>query len=230
MVSSSNIVGIQKGDLFLHSLPRNTQKAFLKCSNLELFKKLPWYLAGGTGLALQVGHRESVDLDFFLPQIKFEEMVLERILLETHEWQTAYTSKGTIYGKFLEAKMSFIAYPFFIPSRERIAFGTLRLLLPHDIAAMKIIAISQRGRKRDFVDLFWYCQNREPLFDIIQRATSQFSGQEKNINHILRSLTYFNDAEDDPMPKNFFKANWKLIKMFLKSEVVKTTKKFLNLR
>lgn len=52
--------------------------------------------------------------------------------------------------------MSFIAYPYFKPSGDWLHYGTIRMAKPHDIAVMKIIAISQRGRKRDFVDLYWY--------------------------------------------------------------------------
>lgn len=47
--------------------------------------------------------------------------------------------------------MSFIAYPFFVPSKQFLKYGNIRILLPTDIAAMKIVAISQRGRKWDFV-------------------------------------------------------------------------------
>lgn len=217
-------------ELFLYLLPRFTRTAFLLSAKLPLFKEFPWYLAGGTALALQVGHRQSVDLDFFIPRIAFEELALERTLLATKKWQTSLRQKGTLYGQLAHAKMSFIAYPFFVPSRKMLQYGMVHMLLPHDIAAMKIVAISQRGRKRDFVDLYWYCTNHEPLDAVLKRAVDQFPGQEKNLNHILRSLTYFADAEEDPMPKLFFKATWKDIKKYFKHEVPKTAREVLRLK
>jgi predicted nucleotidyltransferase component of viral defense system len=71
--------------------------------------------------------------------------------------------------------MSFIVYPFFQPSLARLRCGNIRILLPKDIVAMKIVAISQRGRKRDFVDLYWHCLNRESLGDVVRRALRQYT-------------------------------------------------------
>lgn len=221
---------ISSESLHLDALPRNTKKAFLECTKFSFFNALPWYLAGGTALALQTGHRQSVDLDFFLPRIGFKERIFERKLLATRMWQTTYVENGTIFGTLLGAKMSFIAYPFFVPRNERLAVGNIKLLLPNDIAAMKIMAISQRGRKRDFLDLYWYCLNYASLSEVIRNAMHQFPGQEKNLNHILRSLTYFDDAEGDPMPKIFFKVSWAGIKAYFRREAVKATKMLLQLR
>lgn len=113
--------------------------------------------------------------------------------------------------------------------REKLQCGTIKILLPQDIAVMKIVAISQRGRKRDFVDLYWYCKNREPLDLILKRVEKQYPGQENNFNHILKSLTYFNDAENDPMPELFFKASWIQMKKFFINETVKVGKTFLEI-
>lgn len=216
-------------ELFLRILPRATQRAFLLCETLPLLVTSGWYLAGGTALALIDGHRQSVDLDFFSPEAGFHEMNFERGLLETKKWETTFREKGTLYGKLDGAKASFIAYPFFIPSKEKKVCGNIHILLPHDIAAMKIMAISQRGRKRDFVDLYWLCIQHETLAEVIRRAVDQFPGQEKNLNHIFRSLTYFSDAEDDPMPTLFFKATWKQIKMYFRREVPRVAREVLRL-
>ena len=217
-------------DLYLHRLPRATKRAFLECIELPLFSKFPWYLAGGTALALQEGHRQSVDLDFFTVRSGFAELSTERQLLKTSSWVTSLRQEGTLYGTFYKAKMSFIAYPFFLPSKEKILCGELSMLLSGDIAVMKIVAISQRGRKRDFVDLFWYARQKEPLGEIIKRTVEKYPGQERNLNHILRSLIYFDDAEDDPMPKLFFKATWKQIKDYFITETVRAAGSLLGLK
>lgn len=219
MVSSLSVNAVEADKLHLDILPAATRRAFLECIKLPLFQKNEWYLAGGTALALQVGHRQSVDLDFFTTKANFNELLVIRKLLATGNWQTSYNESGTIYGKYREAKMSLIAYPFFVPSKEKLHCGTIRILLPHDIAAMKIIAVSQRGRKRDFIDLYWYVQNCESLINVVKRAVTQYPGQEKNIHHIIKSLVYFADAESDPEPRIMFKANWKQVKRFFRTQV-----------
>ncbi len=230
MVSHAPIGKVGIGDLKIDVLLPATRKAFLYFSELKIFKNSEWYLAGGTALALQVGHRQSVDLDFFIPQHEFKEALLERKLSATHHWVSMYRESGTLFGTFMSAKVSFIAYPFFTPSREMLTVGNLSILLPYDIAAMKIIAVSQRGRKRDFIDLYWYCTNREPLEDVIERALKQYPGKDHNAPHILKSLTYFSDAEKDPMPKLFFAATWGGVKAYFRREVPKVAKTLLKIR
>ena len=172
-------------------LPKATQQALLYLRSSPILKGTRWYLAGGTALALHLGHRKSVDLDFFLSGQSFNEEALLRKLVSTKHWSLTHQEDGTIFGVLLNAKVSFIAYPFFQPSSKRAKFGNIRMLLPQDIGAMKIVAISQRGRKRDFLDLYWYIQKLEPLEDVIFRALRQYPGQEHNLPHILKSLVYF---------------------------------------
>lgn len=230
MVSHISVTRKKPQDLHIDKLPRVTRKAFLYCAgHLDLLVNSMWYLAGGTALALQVGHRQSVDLDFFLPKVSFDRIDLERKLLATGQWVTSFIQEGTLYGVLTNARVSFIAYPFFKPSLKRIQCRNVFMLIPSDIAAMKIIAISQRGRKRDFVDLYWYCINKDSLPEVIKRAIRGYPGQEDNINHILRSLVYFADAEEDPMPKIFFDASWRVIKEYFRKEVPRITKEFLGL-
>lgn len=215
-------------DLHLSALPAETQQAFLACAQFS-FLDDAWYLAGGTALALQVGHRTSVDLDFFRTDADFSTTDLERDLTTTSMWKTSMSERATLYGELKGAKMSFIGYPFFKPSSERLRHGRVAMLVPRDIAVMKIIAISQRGKKRDFVDLYWYAKNREPLGDVVKRTTLQYPGQEHNLPHILKSMVYFADAEADPMPSLFFEVSWEEIKAYFKDEVPRLTKKLLGL-
>lgn len=100
-------------------LPRTTKRALDFLSSQDWLKRSRWYLAGGTALALCVGHRTSVDLDFFNPQKKFNlETLLIHLSRNPDIWTADVTEEGTIYGRLLGAKISFIAYPFFI-ARER---------------------------------------------------------------------------------------------------------------
>lgn len=167
---------------------------------------------------------------FLLRDFSSERQSSSAISLQQNTGPRSFGRRGTLYGTFVKAKMSFIAYPFFKPFKYLLRYGTVRILPKDDIATMKVIAISQRGRKRDFVDLYWFCINQRPLSDIIRRAASQYPGQKENINYILRSLTYFADVDQDPMPKLFFKANWWTIKQYFQREVPRITKEFLGLR
>ncbi len=158
----------------------------------------------------------------------FDETKIEESFSGRGEWITTSISKGTVYGEFFGGKISLIAYPFFRPAQPMAVFGNIALLAPDDIAVMKIIAISQRGKKRDFFDLYWLCRNMRPLGDIIANVNRQYAVRQ-NLTHVLKSLVYFDDAEDDPDPVIFFDANWKGVKKFFRDEVAIATKELIKL-
>ncbi|MEK7509548.1 MAG: nucleotidyl transferase AbiEii/AbiGii toxin family protein [Patescibacteria group bacterium] len=203
----------------LHALPSDTIRALENLAKEEWLRRSHWYLAGGTALALQAGHRVSVDLDFFTEDNQFKETELLAHLAEGGSWETDVEEPGTIYGKLLGAKVSFIAYPFFLPAAEPHWYGSIRVLDKQDIAVMKIIAISQRGRKRDFFDLFWCAHHIEPLETIITRLKVQYPSVAHDYHHILKALVYFEDAESDPEPIVRFDASWRAVKAFFRKEV-----------
>lgn len=211
------------------ALPPETRRALEAFSRMTLFRSGGWYLAGGTALALQVGHRQSVDLDFFTPESAFDELKLQRGLKETGTWETTSADSGTLYGEYDGAKVSFIAYPFFVSSGTYVHFGTVNILPPNDIAVMKIIAISQRCRKRDFIDLYWYVHNREPLFDILLRVQKHYPSKRLPMPHFIKSLNFFIEAEDDPMPPLFFKTSWEEVKAYFSAEVPRIAKEIIGL-
>lgn len=210
-------------DSHLDILPAATKKAFIFLSKQACIGESGWYLAGGTALALQAGHRQSVDLDFFTEKKNFDNPELLDNFLGNSGWKTVINRKNTIYGELFKAKISFIAYPFFIPKQDFIQYGFVKILHPLDIAVMKIIAISQRGRKRDFFDLYWCVKNIEPMENLIKRLKIQYPTVAHDYHHILKSLVYFNDAESDPAPEIYFKASWKDVKDYFKKEIVTIT-------
>ena len=209
-------------------LPAPTVRAFEFFSKAEWLRELQWYLAGGTALALQVGHRSSEDLDFFTGKKNFRTSNVLTHVTEP-DWVTERASEGTIWGAYQGAKVSFIAYPFFTPKEPMLDHGWISMLSERDIAVMKIVAMSQRGKKRDFVDLYWYSLNREHLAEVIRRLPEQFPTVAHDYHHILKSLIYFEDAENDPMPQLHFKADWEMIKAYFKQEVPKVAKELLRL-
>ncbi|MEK7170570.1 MAG: nucleotidyl transferase AbiEii/AbiGii toxin family protein [Patescibacteria group bacterium] len=217
-------------NLYWDALPRPTKKALDFLSTQEWLSRFGWYLAGGTALALQTGHRTSVDLDFFTTEPKFLAQAVTGNFSGNKEWHSDSVEDNTIYGKLFDAKISFIAYPFFVPKQAFLRHGTVNILKPLDIAVMKIVAISQRGKKRDFFDLYWCVHNLEPLEQTITRLREQCPSVAHDYHHILRSMVYFEDAEIDPTPETHFKASWKEVKDFFTDNIPRITKKLIDLK
>ena len=209
----------QKVNWHYETLPLSTKKALDFLSKENWLKKSNWYLAGGTALALQTGNRKSVDLDFFTEDRDFDEKKLMANFIDNNDWVTSVEEKNTIYGELLKAKVSFIAYPFFVPKQKFLDHGSVRVLNKIDIAVMKVTAISQRGRKRDFFDLYWCAHNIEPLENIIKRLKVQYPTIAHNYHHLLKALIYFDDAESDPEPQIYFDASWKKVKSFFSKKI-----------
>jgi len=217
-------------NLIFSTLPRKTKKALDFLAKQAWLKNTGWYLAGGTALALSTGLRRSVDLDFFLKMKNFSNENPLDNFVDNSDWKTTINRKNTIYGELFKARVSFIAYPFFIPKQEMINYGYVKILQPLDIAVMKIVAISQRGRKRDFFDLYWCAKNIEPLENLIKRLKVQYPSVAHDYHHILKALVFFDDAENDPTPELNFKASWKEIKNFFIQEIPIITARLINLK
>jgi predicted nucleotidyltransferase component of viral defense system len=178
------------------------------------------YLAGGTALALQLGHRYSYDLDFFTP-LRFETReVLERFkkipgfALERTSWQTVLGSVSSI-----RTTLFFYQYPLLFKARK---FRGIEVADRRDIAAMKIAAISDRGTKRDFVDLFFLLKSGVlGLKEAVILYEKKFKVAERNRIHILKSLVYFDDAERDKMPRMIQYVDWTEVKKTILGETKK---------
>jgi len=211
------------------TLPHRTRKALDFLSRESWLEKSNWYLAGGTALALQAGNRKSYDLDFFTTNKDFDVKELLSNFIGNSDWKTEVEEKNTIYGELCGSKISFVAYPFFIPKQSFIMHGGIKVLQVIDIAVMKITAISQRGRKRDFFDLYWCAKNVEPLEGIVYRLKEQYPSIAHDYHHILKSLIYFEDAEVDGAPVIFFQATWPEVKKFFRKEVPRITKEIIGL-
>lgn len=218
----------QKIDWQYQTIPPKTRKALDFLSAQQWLNPAQWYLAGGTALALQAGHRRSLDLDFFTTRKDFDEKKLLSNLTGNHYWQTTVDEKNTIYGELFKSKISFIAYPFFVPKQKPLRHGNIHVLQQIDIAVMKIIAISQRGKKRDYFDLFWCANNVEPLEYTITRLKVQYPSVAHNYHHIMKSLVYFEDAEVDPEPDVYFDATWAQVKKYFLREVPLIAKRLIR--
>ncbi|MGH9522668.1 MAG: nucleotidyl transferase AbiEii/AbiGii toxin family protein [Terriglobales bacterium] len=177
-----------------------------------------FYLAGGTALALQLGHRRSIDLDFFTSQ-PFSEDVLIGTLQAMSEFSVVSRASQTLHLHISGAKISLFGYPYplLFPLRN---FRALAVADERDIGCMKISALAGRGTRRDFVDLYFIAQRHgfEPVLDMFKRkfATANYS-----MVHIRKSLAYFADAESEPMPDMLVPASWPAIRQFFENAVRK---------
>lgn len=184
----------------------------------------PFYLAGGTALALQLGHRISIDLDFFTPNdFSTYELIaqLKTIGILTIEDQSERTFNGSLDG----VKISFFKYQY------RLIFSTqdfngIKLADTRDIAAMKIEAISGRGSKKDFVDLYVLLKIYT-IEEILNFFNEKYKECNYNTVHIMRSLTYFYDADTNSEPEYIEKINWNEVKNYI-IKVVDKYMKFNN--
>jgi hypothetical protein len=176
-----------------------------------------FYLAGGTALALHLGHRESVDFDFFRAE-SFDPTDLLQQLPAPPPVKVLQEARNTLTVEFHGIKTSFFGYPPELIRPLDTSSMACRLASLPDIAAMKLAAVAGRGARKDFVDVYFICRDCFPLSEIFVYLQTKFAAQEYDLYHILRSLSYFEDAELEPPPKMLRPANWEQIKKFFLAE------------
>ncbi len=219
----------EKIDWHFEALPNETTAALKNLAKENWLENSGWYLAGGTALALQVGYRRSVDLDFFTESGAINNAEIIQNLKTDGTFMTDADKEGTIFGELENAKVSFISYPFFKPVSFFLHYGTVSILHREDIAVMKVVAISQRGRKRDFFDLYYCIQNVLSLEEIFVRLKKQYPNVAHDYHHIIKSLMYFVDAEDDPEPDLLIDLDWKTVKKYFEKEIPPLMRKLLRI-
>lgn len=169
-------------------------------------------LAGGTALALLLGHRRSVDFDWFIETTMPDSLILARELTDAGvAWETDEVARGTLHGRVEEVRVSLLEYryPLLAPPVAWPEYGCSVLSLD-DIACMKLSAITQRGSRKDFVDLFALGTRHRPLTELIELYRRKFDIQD--VGHVLFALAYFDDAEAEPMPQMLWEPSWEDMK------------------
>ncbi len=153
-------------------------------------------LVGGTALALQIGHRKSIDLDLFTQEEFDGAALLKNLENDFQEIDVLTLTKGTLLTRIQQVKVDFLRFNYPVIRPVQIENG-LRLLSSEDIAPMKFDAIAGRGKKKDFYDLYFLLENMT-LAEMLNLHREKF--KLSTIFHIVKSLTYFEDAEDDDDP------------------------------
>jgi predicted nucleotidyltransferase component of viral defense system len=171
--------------------------------SLEILQ--PYFLAGGTALALQLGHRMSYDLDFF-GKIKLDYISLSDELRSLGSLLMLDSEEQAYRCEINNIKVDIVNYKSLSLIKPLVVIEGLRLASVEDIATMKIKTLEDRGYKRDFYDLYSLLEvySLEHLLDLTEQKFP-----ETNRLHTLRCLVDFADAEDQAEPNMLnFSTDW----------------------
>jgi len=177
-----------------------------------LATRMGFYLGGGTAIALYLGHRRSIDLDWFTssplpaPRDLVKELGREGIALGVRRWE-----RGTVHGLVARVRVSFFEYqyPSLHAARTWPEVGC-RLASLDDLACMKLVAVAQRGARKDFVDIYALVTRHRPLPRLLSLYKRRYSMTD--LAPVLYGLTYFDDAEGEPMPRMLWKVRWPVVR------------------
>jgi hypothetical protein len=178
-----------------------------------------FYLAGGTAVALRLGHRQSLDFDFFTADPIEDPLALaERLRSQGLSLETQQVATGTLHAKLNGVRVSFLSYGYPLLS----ATSTWRefsceLASLDDLACMKLAAVAQRGARKDFLDVFAIGTSGLSLSRMLDLYQKKYGT--RDIGHVLAGLCYFDDAERDPMPIALQPVDWAELKTTLRAWV-----------
>jgi hypothetical protein len=212
--------------MFKDTLPERVKAVLKKITPVVRAER--FYLAGGTGLAVQIGHRVSEDLDFFgegpfdpnslLLTLKAETDSSEEIMIET---RTLLVILGGVRCSFFFYEVPLIYKP--------VLFKRLHVADWRDIVAEKFKTVSQRGSKRDFYDIFAVIRSKRlTIEEAVSIFKKRFGQTGLNSYHVLRSMTYFEDADGEPDPNMLkdYAFGWEEVKSFFVKNIKKFEKSF----
>ncbi len=167
-------------------------------------------------MALQLGHRVSEDFDFFRTHA-YSVRKLHEVLQAAGPVEMLQEDDRTLTVILSTTKLSFFSVPdpFLFSSRPYLFF---EIPDPRDIALMKLAAVSGRGSRKDFIDLHTILRGGLTLDQRLQWLPKKYGEKRINTYHVLKSLTYFEDAEREPMPTMLEPFDWEECKAFFVRE------------
>ncbi len=195
-------------------------------STLDLLKQImlhPYfnevYLCGGTSLALQIGHRKSIDIDLF-GSIEPDEITISGILSEFGTTTIIKKTKNILIYSVNSIKVDIVNYPYPL-LHDVISDSGIRMAHKSDIAAMKLAAITGRGSKKDFIDLYFLLRDFS-LKEMMEFYSMKF--KEGSVFLVLKSLSYFDDADSEPDPFMIFPIDWQDVKI----KIIQSMEEFIK--
>ncbi len=177
-----------------------------------------FYLAGGTALTLRLGHRVSVDFDFFSETDEIGQRTRHEIMsaLAPLQPQTLEEVEGNLLLVVKGMHVGFFgySYPLLVPTEsvEGVALaGTV------DIALMKLDALISRGGRKDFYDLYFILQQM-PLAELLRLGRTKYPYAHDFELMAVESLVWFDNANRDLSPKLLVDVSWEQVKQFFVAE------------
>ena len=203
--------------LHLETIDTETLELLNQLMQIKEFDQLN--LVGGTSLALQIGHRKSIDLDLF-GQFNLDEYQFVTILKQFASLKQLNQTANIKTFLLNHIKVDFVNYPYQWLEPNLMING-IRLATIKDIAAMKLAAITGRGTKKDFIDIY-FLLDYYTLAEMFKFYQKKFPDGSEFM--VIKSLMYFGDAEKDPLPVMLKEINWDDIK----TKIISETKTFLD--
>jgi hypothetical protein len=195
---------------FVEGLPKKQIKV-LKALGAHMASK-GFYLAGGTALAIHYAHRISIDLDWFTAQPFADGFLLAQALRNTGlNLEIEQVSQGTLHGSIEGVRVTFLQYQY--PMLKPVLHWkdmNCDVASLEDLACMKLSAIAQRGARKDFCDLYVLGTTSFSLQEMLGFYQKKFGI--RDIGSVLYGLVYFDDAENERMPRMLWNVNWRHIK------------------
>lgn len=185
------------------------QRALLNAMGGKVSKR-GFYLAGGTAAALYLGHRKSDDIDLFI------EDDIDPLSIST--WLSQFIkginhtefAPNTLHALAEGVRLSFFSYKYpLLEETTRWIENGISIASITDIACMKLVAIAQRGARKDFIDLYAILESGNRLSSIMESFQIKYASA--SISPILIGLTYFDSADSEPDPVGW-NTPWRMVK------------------
>lgn len=187
----------------LHKDPRiispQTFQLIQQLQNIPELKE--FYLVGGTALALQLGHRNSIDIDLFT-QKDFTAEEIENVLRDKYDFKATLSRKNTVLSSVNQIKTDFIKhdYPFIKPPEQEDGISFLGI---EDIAAMKLHAIIQSGKRlKDFIDIYYLLEHFS-MHQMVDLFIKKYAFSNQMI--AMKAVNFFGDIDENIDPPNLLK-------------------------
>ena len=216
--------------IYWDALTKETKELYQLVKNLAFISD--FYLAGGTGLALQIGHRFSADLDFFnsSPESVNNEQrqAILNILKPEPSIKIIWDKEGTFAADWKSIGISFFRLNQHPLVKPPVLIDDIQVASIDEIGAMKLAAILSRGTRKDYIDLYFILHHTS-LVHLFEVAAIKYPHNSAFFTFAVRALAYFDDAESDPMPRMIKQVKWEQVKVYLDEQAIDVGRKQLEL-
>ena len=176
-----------------------------------------FYLAGGTALALQLGHRRSVDLDYFSRTEDIPSLLEPlRQSLQPFAPALADSAWGNLVFLAQEVRIGFYGYGYELV-QPLVEIEAVRLASVADIGLMKLDALLGRAGRKDFYDLYEICK-RLSLRQLLDLAPQKYPNVRDFETQVVKRLVYFERADQDEPPPLLKKVAWETVKAYFRQQ------------